>query len=317
MSTENKQLSDAESYEEFRSLRTPPTPAAAEPAAEKAPQVEETTPVIAAESGTVEPNSQEKQEPVPAEKSVDEQVRELRAKGKHAAANKLMVDSAVDVERKRADALARELESLRAKPVAAQPQPAASPVPPAAPQVAGDDPEPKPTDEKYSVEGGWNLYMGDKIAHGIRSATRAEAETQKRAAHEQRGRKALEAGAAAHPDFGSVIEKVIISKEALMSAVDNIDNVGEVLYKIGTNPAELARIQTLNPFSQYAVIHELSQGLKAPTPAAAPAPPVTLPPPVSRVAPPPRTLTGVGEAPKRSTADAKDYDDFRRIRKAG
>lgn len=313
MNEETKLLSDAENFEEFKNLRHgKETPA--EPAGEKTPQAEEATAAIAAEPATAEPITQEKQEP--AEKSVEDQIKELRRTGKHAQANKLMAEEAARPHREETDRLRKELETLRSRPseqpVKVEPRPAA--VVPA--QVAADpnDPEPKVTDEKYAGADGFTLFNRDSAVWAFRQDNRKQ---QQETAMQQRRDKVnsiLEAGKKAKPDFDAVIGKVVLSTAAMHDGVETLDNIGDVLYKIGSDPAEVARIQALRPSQQYAELSIVSRELSKPPVAATP---LEKPKPaVSKVAAPPRVLTGSDDPPAKKLADAEDYGEFKRLRKA-
>jgi hypothetical protein len=301
-------LSEATSPEEFKTLREAHRKAAAEPAAEKTPQAEEAIPVIVSEPGTEKPIQQES----PADKPVDEQIKELRAKGKHAAANKLMVESATKAERDRADGLTKELEALRRRPaesrtVAAKTEPA--PVK----AVAAPDVEPKVTDEKYAGANGYQEFVIDAALWKFKAESRTQQEQQKQqesqTAITSRVNKVLEEGKKAKPDFDAVVGKVIINVGVIQEGVQRLDNFGDVLYAIGSDPALLSSLQAMNPMDQWAELRYLSRTLGKP------AAPAALKPAVSRVAAPPRVLSGTEAPEPKSTSEAVDYNDFKRIRK--
>lgn len=314
---ETKQLSDATDFEEFKNLRHAPKEAPAEPAGEKATQVEETTAVSAAEPATAEPTTQETQEP--AEKSVEDQIKELRSKGKHAQANKLLADEAARPHREEAEKLRKELEALKSRPSEpapnrAEPKPAAA----APAQTQADDPNdpaPKITDEKYKGPDGFTLFTRDDALWAFRQDQKKQQQEQAARAHSQKVQSILQAGRASKPDFDAVSARVVINKAVMAEGVEKLDNLADVLYKIGSDPAEVARIQALSPIDQWAELRFASRELSKAPAAAPPAAPEPLKPAVSRVAPPPRVLSGTSEPPPKKLSDAKDYEEFKRQRK--
>lgn len=314
MENETKLLSDSENYEEFKNLRHPKSEPPAVPAGEKTPQAEEAIPASAAESGAVETSPQEQQQVV--EKSVEDQIKELRRTGKHAQANKLLAEDAARPHREEAEKLRKELEALRSRPSEtapkAEPKPAAAV--PAQATADPNDPEPKVTDDKYAGADGFTLYNRDNAMWAFRQDQKKEQQKQAQIAHSQKVQAILEAGKKSKPDFDAVASKVVINSGVMAEGVRQLDNLADVLYKIGSDPAEVSRIQALSPLDQWAELRFASRELSK-TPAAAAPPPVQLRPAVSRVAAPPRVLTGSDTPPPKSTADAADFDEYKRLRK--
>jgi hypothetical protein len=311
MDLEVKPLSEATNIEEFKALREAQRKAAAEPAAEKVTQSEEDTTASAAEPVTAE----KPQESEPVEKSVDDQIRELRAKGKHAAANKLMAEEAARPHREEAEKLRKELEGLRTRPVEAKPE-AAKPATEAAATVSDpNDPEPKITDEKYAGDDGYTKYMRDVAAYDRRQERKAEEQTRAQATLKEKADKVFESGRLAKPDFDAVVQRATLNIAVLREGLAKIPNIGDVLYKLGSEPAEVTRIMALAPMDQWAELVFVSRQITA-APAAPAAPPEKPKPAVSRVSAPPRVLSGNDIPEPKSTSEATSYEDFKKIRRA-
>lgn len=308
-------LADAPDLESFKELRKAQRTAPAEPAEEKTPQPEEgKTAESAAPAVSAEPKVQESGALPSVDKSIDDQIRELRKAGKHAKANELERKAGRDeakAEREAVEAKNRELEQelsrLRAVPSKSE-VPANQPVP----QSAGD-PEPKVTDAKYQTSDGYQQWIIDKAKWEFRADNRKAEETRVVDTRKQKVKTILEAGKARNPDFEAVLGNAQINTGILGIAIDQISNIGEVMYDIGKNPVEAARIASLSPNDQWFEIRSLSAKLASP--AAPAAPPVVLKPAVSRVTPAPRVLTGISEAPPRSLAEATSKEEFSRLRK--
>lgn len=308
-------LADAPDLESFKELRKAQRTAPAEPAEEKTPQPEEgKTAESAAPAVSAEPKVQESGALPSVDKSIDDQIRELRKAGKHAKANELERKAGRDeakAEREAVEAKNRELEQelsrLRAVPSKSE-VPANQPVPPAA-----GDPEPKVTDAKYQTSDGYQQWIIDKAKWEFRADNRRAEETKTTEGRKQKAKAILDAGKAKKPDFDTVVSRAMVNTDVLAAGLERIDNFGEVLYEIGNNPAETARIASLAPNDQWFEIRSLSAKLASP--AAPAAPPVVLKPAVSRVTPAPRVLTGISEAPPRSLAEATSKEEFSRLRK--
>ncbi len=318
MESEVSELSKADSYEEFKKLRhaEPSEEVAAEPAAEKVTQPEEGKTESAEEPVTSETRIQESE---PVEKSVDDQIRELRAKGKHAAANKLMADEAARPHREEAEKLRKELEGLRTRPADAKPE-ATAPKPEATakPVIDPKDPEPDPLDAKYEGENGYTKYLRDDARWAIRQELRETERLKQQNAGREKTEKIMAEGRKAKADFDSVVARVAINDGVLREGIDRLPNLGDVLYKVGSDLTELARIKSLSPIDQWAELVFVSRQLTATpaTPLGPVAAPERLKPAVSRVTAPPRILSGSDTPEPKSTREARDYEDFKRIRRA-
>lgn len=328
--TVEKPLSDAESFEEFKALRHPKAERTAAPAVstEKTPQAEEATSETAAASETAEPTTTQ-EKPEPKTETAEDRIKALRSQGKHAAANKLMVEEAARAERERGEAeikkLREEMEALRrqqsAAPAATQQQIPEPPKPAVSAPSDPNDPEPNISDERYQKENGFVEYQRDVARWIFRQEAKQQAQQQAQQSFRQKGQKIMSDGAAAHPDFDAVVQRAQINRQVLHDGINGIDNFGEVLYVLGSNPAELARIQRLSPPDQWFEVRLLSRDLAAKaaapvSPPAAPEPTPTLRPAVTRAAPPPRVLTGAhsGEDEPVKLSDAQSFEDFKRIR---
>lgn len=308
---DEKQLSEAIDIAEFRKLRhaEPSTEAPAEPAGEKTTRTEEVQPEEAAKAPAAEESTTQESET--GAKSVDDQIKELRKNGKHAAANKLMAEEAARPHREALAAVQRELEALKSRPSAEQKPGEAKPVP-----ADTSDAEPQVTDEKYAGEDGYTKYVRDVARWEVRQETKALQQQNEQKAKREKVESLMAEARKAKPDFDTVASRVVINIAVLQEAVGKLANVGDVIYELGSNPAELSRIQALPPMDQWAELRIISRDLTAKTPAAEhAAAPEKLKPAVSRVAPAPRILGG-GSAPEsKSTAEAASLAEFRAARR--
>jgi hypothetical protein len=91
-----------------------------------------------------------------------------------------------------------------------------------------------------------------------------------------------------------------------------MDNFLETLYHLGQHPEEVTRLVALEPETRIMHLAILGHTLKAPA-AAAPAP-APLKPAVSKAPAPGRNLSGIDPGAERTTSDAKDFEDFKKIR---
>ncbi len=320
MADEIKPLSEATDIEDFKRLRAEHREGTAEPA-EKVTQAEEATPVIAAEPGTAETKVQE-----PVEKSAEDRIKELRSKGRHAAANELMVKTAVEAEKARADKLDEELKALRApKFEPARVAAAAAPQPAAAEKPAESDPEPKATDEAYGGADGYNKYLRDVTRWDTRQEIRRadagrQQEAQNVGVRESLNRKMTDARAK-YSDFDTVTAgdmttgQGLILSPVMIDYAKNRDRGLDVVYALGKNPADYQRIFML-PANQQPYELAMIEARLSGTPAAVAAPPVVLKPAVSRVAPAPRVLSGNDTPEPKGTSEASTFEDFKRIRRS-
>lgn len=326
MDNEVKPLSEAADFEEFKELRAAAgkETAAAEPA-EKTPQAEEAKPVIAAEPGTADKTVQEP----PAEKTVDDQIKELRAKGKHAQANKLMVDSAVKAEREEKERLKQELEALRSRPAERPAEAPAKPATTAASATDSNDPEPNPTDAKYDGADGYTKYLRDVGRWDARQQFRElQAKQQTQQSQQEIARTVMQRIAAfkaakpEHADFDAVTAGTwdpntntgtgLWLTPAMMQFARESENAPAVLYHLGKNMAEHARIVALSPAMQLATLGQIAHLIATPAVNA----PENRKPAVTKASPPPRVLSGADTPEPKSTAEASSYEEFKQLRRA-
>lgn len=317
----SKPYAEAVDHEEFKQLRAEvagkKAATAAEPA-EKTPQSEEDKPApIAAEAGTAETKVQEP----PAEKSVDDQIKELRAKGKHAQANKLMVESAVKADREENARLKQQLETLRSRPPE---RPAQTQQPSAQPALDTSDPAPLATDAKYAGPHGYEEYLTDKAMHRYRAEERArDTRDGQRAIGEAIGRK-VQAAKTKFADFETVTAGSwdeasktgtgLWLTPSMIQFVRESDDAMDVLYHLGKNMTEHARIVALSPAMQLANLGQIAHLIR--TPAVNAGIPEKRKPAVTKAAPPPTTLGGADEPEPQSLAEAGSYEQFKAMRKA-
>ena len=307
-------LAEAPDFEAFKDARRKLKEAGAESAPEKTPQAEEVRAESAAEPAAAEPRTQESQQE-PIESSDEDRLKELRKTGKHAAANKLEREIGAKEAEKRADAkmaeLRKELDALRQRP----PAPKEAPQEITAPAAVADpkDPEPNATDPKYPRPEDFFEFLSDRTFWKLRQQQRTEAEAKAKQTFTDRAKRAQEEGRKSKPDFDAVIEKVpALAPQIFESAIVHMDNFHDVLYALGSDPTRAASVAKLPPLDQWAELRSIARELSSPP--AQPATPEKLKPAVSRVAPAPRVLSGTSSPPPRSTAESKDFEDYKVIR---
>ncbi len=313
---ELKPLSEAASPEEFKTLRAAHREATA-PVAEKPVETQESKPVeTAAETGTAKQKVQE----VPvAEKSVDDQIKELRAKGNHPAANKLEREAGAAEARKASDEeiarLKQEMEALR-RPQPERPAEVKTEVQ-AQPQVDPNDPEPKPEDAKYAGANGYEKYLRDCGRWDYRQESRAQQAQQGQKAAIDSRRTKVAAAKAKYVDFDAVTAADpatgtgLILTAPMIQYFDAADSGAEVLYHLGKHPDDYARIKALDPTLQLAELGYLGKLIVTP-PAGTPEKKT---PAVSKVSAPPRVLSGTDAPPPKALSEASSLEEFKRLRK--
>ena len=314
-----KPLSEAADLAEFKKLRQEarPKPEGQEP--ETPAQAEEATPApSAAEAGTAEPVSQESK---PAEKSIDDQIKELRAKNQHAKANKLEREAGAAEARRQHEAeltrLRQEMEALRRPP---SERPAAEPAKAEPAQAAADpnDPEPKPTDDKYAGAHGYETYLRDLGKWDRRQEQKAEQAQQAQRTVIDARRAKVTAATAKYPDFATVTAADaaagtgLVLTPAMIQYFDAAETGADVLYHLGKNPADYQRIRSLDPVSQLLELGYIGKLISTP---AANTVPEKKTPAVTRVAPPPRVLNGNDTPPPKALSEASSYDEFKQLRR--
>ena len=323
----------ANSFAEFKAAKR----AAAEP---KEPATDQQPPAQPGDKGASEtagaseasgnnpqeqqPGPGEKPEPKPAKRSLENRLKELRAQGKHEEADKILRDAAAreekaraDGEKARADKLAEELQTIRTRKPATE-QTAQTTTHQAAPAESGD---PEPKAEQYDGTAGktYEDYIVDKAAWKNRQRDRADRQTQQQASLRESVNRKVSAARVAHPDFDQVTAgdaqagTGFIVTPAMQQFAVLHDQGFEVLYKLASDQVEYQRIRALDPVLQLAELGLIARGIAAPAASAAAAPEKPKPP-VSRVPPPPARTGGTESAPPKTTRDATNYAEFKRIK---
>jgi hypothetical protein len=304
-----KSLAEAGDFEEFKKLRANAPIPKPDEAPAKPPQAEEAKPKAAPESAPDSETGEKIPQAPPAEgkQTLEDRIAELRKQGKHAVANKLLMDEArkasqqAAAERERAIRLERELQEAKKQPPV---QPAAQQSQPA--QL--DDPEPNPDDPKYATN--LALYLRDVRVWDKRQNERTAAVqsfSQKRDA-------VLAAGNSAYQDFGAVTDRVVLNSAVLQKAVQEIPNAADVLYRVGSDLSLLGNIQRMDPVAQWTELVLLSRSLNTSQPPATQ--PANLRTPVTRVAPPPTPIRALPEPPPDPAPPLdKGYDGWKSARK--
>ncbi len=316
---ENKPLSEATDIKEFKTLRAALKTAAAEPAVEKATQVEETKPVKDADTGPAEKEQQEKDTPI--EKSVDDRIKELRGQNKHAAANKLEREAGAAEAKKTYEEetakLKREIEALRSKPVET---PKAETPKPATPQK-DENAEPQVTDDKYAGTGGYDKYQRDiarwEARQAVREEMRQSEQSKAQATLRETLTKRMNEARTKYADFDAAVASDVKAGTGLILTPTMQQFVGEsevamdVMYHLGKNHEDYVRIFMLPAGRQMAELGKLEAKVSTPEKAA----PVTLKPAVSKVSAPPRVLSGADTPEPKSTSEATTLEEFKAIRR--
>jgi hypothetical protein len=150
---------------------------------------------------------------------------------------------------------------------------------PAQPQA----PTPAPKKDLDPMDFDSNADYLKAVAAQIRDEARAEIEAERKAENDRRTKAAvaqtLNSARTKYSDFDEVAlnPSVPISQEMWEASMG--DNLGDILYYLGKNPAEAARIATLNPIAQAKEIGkiETKATTKIKKPTGAPSPPDGLP----------------------------------------
>ena len=109
-----------------------------------------------------------------------------------------------------------------------------------------------------------------------------------------------------YDDFREVAENpqvaaIVVKAPAMNEAIANCENMGDIMYFLGKNPAEAARIAGLNPYQQVMEVGRLEDKIKA-------APPVKT---VSKAPDPVKTVGGGGDTKVPDWTDPKLTTDER------
>lgn len=322
----------ADTYAQFKTARAEQRKAAA-PAADSTPKEPTSEPQGTTETKPegVEPKTtQEPAKPERRDKSAEGRIAELTAAQKR--------------EKERADkaeARIRELEAAatqpKPEPPKAEPKPAAAAPNPSEPipETGDDDPEPtfKAFAEKYAkdhpeathadtYDAFWKETRAWEKRQAKRDSDKAAIETANRSAREKLNA-ALTEVRTKHADFDSVTAAnmqagtgLILSPTMQQFLLENPAEGLEVAYYLGSNPEEYKRVFAISPgpgqgspFRQIAELGKIAAKL------ATPEKPKPQPTPISRAAPPARTVSGTSGAEIQTTAEARNYDEFKRVRK--
>lgn len=308
-----KTPAEASDFAEFRKIRsgeqvpaTPPQQPPAETAGEEAE--------IEAGSEPVEKPTQEQPETKPEkrDRTLEGRIKELRSKGKHDEANKLMVDAAVRAHKDEVEQLRKELQESRTRKPE-EPKPA--PAPAAENKLDGDDPKPRLA--AFMKDG--KSYEDAIEEHADAVADwrdrKRERETSAAAADRQKAEmktsftKRLTEVRAKHSDFDEVTKGLSLTPP-MQQFVMEADEGLEVIRELGVSPDDYQRIAELSPTRQLAELGKIALRLEAPPPEK----PKTTP--VSRVPAPPRTVSGTEPATAKATNEAKSFEEHKRLRTA-
>lgn len=333
---ETPSTAEAQSYAEHKALRTPKAP---DPASgtEEQPHRDDTGKFVAPEKKPSEPakpgesaaaseaQTQETQEGTTQEekpkrdRSAEGRAKELIAAGRTDEALKILRDAAAKTEKERADSLEKELQTLRTRKPA-ESTPATEPPKakaPAATATSGEDPAPKEADYDGSDGKTYEDYLVDKARWKIRQEDRASAQQTHREQTARTVQTKLTAAKAKYADFDSVTTADLaagtglILSPAMQQFVVESDSGMDVVYHLGSTPADYQRIFALSPARQLAELGKLEDKLGT---QAAP-PPEKPKPPVSKAPPPPRRTSGGEPPPAKSTAEAGSMAEHRRLRR--
>lgn len=312
-----KTAADAESFAEYKRIRSGEKVAADPPAPLKEDEgASGQGPVASDKSGseqdesaevpeTSKANSGDKSGKPKRDRSAEGRISELNARAKRA-----------EEER---DALRRKLEELEraARPAAEKSEPAAKPET----KLADDDPKPKLKDflakakegQTYEdVQEEWEEACAAwRDRQRVKEARKAEEERYKATLREKvEGR--LNAAKAKYSDFDQVAGALPKLTPAMQQFVVENDSGFDVVYSLGKNVDEFRRIAQLSPANQIAELGWMAKSLggsassapEKPKPAA----------PVSKAPAPPRSLGGTEAPAAKSTAEAASYAEHKRLR---
>lgn len=312
-----KPLAEAADFEEHKALREAKRKAASEPAAEvQAPPTpaSETAPSeIAADSEPAKPKTQEKEEKP---RSLESRIAKLRADGKHGEADSILRKTWEKDTGDRFEKLERELQEYRTRKPAIEPQPAAA-ASQAAPPSNTDDGGPKASDYDGSAEGKrYEDYLVDRATWKLEQKNRAEETRKANETKQQTFQRRHGEVLAARADFNDVAGKVNLqlSNEQAARFFEGVDNWGEVLYNLGSNPAEVEKLISMPGESRLMQLAIIGHTLKTPAAGRSDAPPPEkLKPAVSRAPAPGRNLGGIEPPPVASLSEAAQggYEQFR------
>jgi len=316
---ELKPLSEASSPEEFKALREQHRKAsepAAEPKEPPSPASAKASETVA-DSETAKPKTQEKEEKPKGERTLESRIAQLRANGKHGEADAILRKTWEQQSNERFDKLEKELQEYRTRKPATEPA-AAAPATQAAPATAQADDGPKAKDYDGSAPGKmYEDYLVDRAGWKIEQRSAVEKQRVAQETTKQTITRRMVEARAKYADFDEKAGNLAVglSLPNIQKALLEIDNAADVYYHLAGNPAEADRIRGLASddarLMQMAII---GYTLRTPAAGRSDTPPEKLRTPVSKAAPPGRQLNGIEPPPKKSTAEADDFEEFKKIR---
>lgn len=286
-----KTTAQADSFEQHKAIRS----GAAVPATEP---VQAEPPIEPTPSEQPEPEGSETAEVSETSPSQEKPRRDRSAEGRIAE---------LTARAKRAE---EELAEIRRK--LDQPQapskPAAEPEP-SSKAIVEDPKDPAPKLEDYGDKP-YEAFLDARAAWQARQEYRRLQQEERSRAQQDGLLKRIQEQRVKRPDFDQVANIPKLDQSVLSSLVQEFDNGFDVLYELGSNPAEAQRISALSPARQLAAVGMIAERLLAPPPEK----PIVPAPPVSRVPPPPRVVGGTEPAQPKSTAEARSFDEHKRLR---
>lgn len=276
-----------------------------------------------AESGTADEHVEEHEDST----SDDGKLKQGQEDEKKPGQKKGLVDEVIKLRREN-----RELKSRVAPPPQEQPKPGGAPaeaaqgVKPAAAGPGADDPEPDLN--KYTD---YQQYQRDLVRWEIRQsqkqqaveARRVEAENaQRQRATTWQGRISAAAAKPELPNFEAIAFNTTLQVSPVMGDAIMDSELGpEILYHLGSNPDEAARISKLSPIAQVREIGKLEASLAKPADTGAasedePAPQKTA---ISKAPPPiPRPAGSASKpAPSAKSIESMSQQEYRALRESG
>lgn len=224
----------------------------------------------------------------------------------------LLADRAKATER--AEKAERELAELRARLPATDAKPGPSPATTTPKAAPATDPEPDPENAAVYPDGVYDRkFITDQAKWAARDAFRQEqarqASTAKASQLTQTWEARTAAATALNPAFdGPAFDRLVPTGSPLDVWFLESPDSAPVMAHLGTNLAELARIQALSPIAQVRELARLELTLAKPTEPAKPA--------TTALAPPPVTLGNRAAIPGDEVQEAGARGDFRAFRQA-
>ena len=202
--------------------------------------------------------------------------------------------------------LEQELQEFRTRKPAIEtaeqkPIPAQQPVDPS-------DPEPKDTEEAFQGENGYTKYLRAAARWDIRQEQRQQEQVKQQQIEVQAIQGKIASARQKYSDFDAIAFPVDMTP-SLKEFFREFDAGSDVIYELGKNSSEYARISQLSPAKQIAEFTRIADRLTAP-PAQEPPKPQ-----ISRVPAPLRPLGGGNAPATQNLSDIKDADEYARAYK--